>query len=381
MELALKALEIKNELREKIERLLSVDEKSIAKKDHHASRPPRPCGLTVHTAVGCIHECRYCYIYDMGFKPEVRPYPLTGVQLVYSLLSNKYFIPGLRGTYLAFGSVTEPFHPLVKERTLEYIENVYTYLGNPVQFSTKMYLSSVEASKLFEISHGKISPLVTIVTLENANALEPRVPSPDKRFETLKNLRNTGLKPFLFLRPIIPGLTEKEYKRILDHAAESGAVGVVAGGLRVTKNILERLREAGMNTEDIKRRLKISIDKMKPGIQYDVETGDIKARVAEYARRKGLIFFPSACMANLYTHGLTCWRMLQYGFRSSDLREPTLDEVRKGLNKLKISVHKLLFDKWRLIVGVDCRSGDPRFIGELLRSAYMACTRVECNSR
>lgn len=368
--------ECKQKLREEVGLCLSSAERSLAERDYHAKRPPRPCGLTVHTAIGCVFECRYCYIYDMGFKPTVEPYPLSGLQLVYALLSNKYFIPGLRGTYLAFGSVTEPFHPVVKDRTFEYIENVYRYLGNPVQFSTKLYISRVDASKLAEISKGRVSPLVTIVTIEASKQLEPRAPSPEKRLETIKNLREAGLKPFLFLRPIIPGVTDKEYSKIVDMAVEHGAVGVVAGTLRVTRNILERLREAGIDISEIKNRLRTPFDKMKPHVQYDIETSDIKTKIANYARKKGLIFFPSACMANLYTHGIVCSRMVYYGFEKRSFEKPSINNVRNTLEQLGAKVHRVHFNKWLIIADIDCKNCDVKFLEEVLRSVYMTCVKI-----
>ncbi len=99
------------------------------------------------------------------------------------------------------------------------------------------------------------------------------------------------MKPFLFLRPIIPGLTEYEYRELIDLALEYGVEGVVAGSLRVTRRIIDYLRDAGLDVGEVLRRIKIPIEKMKPGIQYDVYTSDIKSEIARYTRSKGLIFY------------------------------------------------------------------------------------------
>ena len=48
-----------------LEALLSPEERREALRDHHAKRPPRPCGITIHTGIGCPLGCAYCYIYDM----------------------------------------------------------------------------------------------------------------------------------------------------------------------------------------------------------------------------------------------------------------------------------------------------------------------------
>lgn len=372
----LSALVLKEELKSRVSAELSESEREVAARDHHAVRPPRPCGLTIHTAIGCVFRCKYCYIYDMGFKPEVKPYPLTGIQLVYSLLSNKYFIPGSTGTYLAFGSVSEPFHPLVKDKTFEYVECVYKYLGNPVQFSTKAYLSRSDAEKLVRMSEGKISPLVTVVTLEYSDLLEPYAPKPEKRLETIRNLKEAGLKPFLFLRPIIPGLTEKEYKQVISLAKEYGAVGVVAGSLRVTKRILSELKEAGLDISEIARRLKVPLDKMKQGVQYDVIASDIKEEIEKYARKEGLVFFPAACMANLYTHSITCWKMHLMGLGKTAPPKPTPDEVRKLAERLGVQLVNVRFEGGVLSAVARCRNCNARLIGELLRSSYLACTKI-----
>ncbi|MEM4497864.1 MAG: radical SAM protein, partial [Nitrososphaerota archaeon] len=48
--------------------MLDERELEVARRDPHARRLPRPCGLTVHTGLGCKFGCLYCYIYDMGFS-------------------------------------------------------------------------------------------------------------------------------------------------------------------------------------------------------------------------------------------------------------------------------------------------------------------------
>ncbi|MEM1773203.1 MAG: radical SAM protein [Desulfurococcaceae archaeon] len=367
----------KNKLMNKLKPLLSEHDAEEASRDHHAKRPPRPCGITIHPGIGCVFECSYCYIYDMGFNTSIKPYPLTGLQLTYALLLNKYFIPGSRGTYLAIGSITEPFHPLLKEKTLEYIDHIYRYLGNPTQFSTKLHIERSLAWKLAEISKGKISPLITIVTLKMHSMLEPRAPSPEKRFESMRNLKESGLKPFLFLRPIIPGLTEREYKEILELSAENGVVGVVAGSLRVTKTVLHRLRESGIELNYVLRRLSTPVDKMKSGVQYNVYTSDIKNEIAKYARKLGLIFYPSACMANLHTHGLSCWKMRILSKQSTnDLPEPEHWEIQGVVEKLGGKLLKTEFRQGVLYLTVKCRKSGELLISEILRSKFLSCVKV-----
>ncbi|RLE48920.1 MAG: radical SAM protein, partial [Candidatus Methanomethylicota archaeon] len=192
-----------------LERKLSSASISKAKSDFHAKRKPRPCGLTIHSAIGCPNSCLYCYIQDMGFDfAEAKPYGLTGDELLYALLTNPYFIPSRWGTFLAFGSIADPFNVAATNKTIEYL-NTISILGNPCQFSTKAHIDEDLALKLSSINT-PISPLVTIVTIEKARILEPLAPSIEERLETIRNLKEKKLKPMLFLRPIIPGVTDNE---------------------------------------------------------------------------------------------------------------------------------------------------------------------------
>ncbi|MCS7103529.1 MAG: radical SAM protein, partial [Candidatus Korarchaeum sp.] len=238
-------LELKRDLKRELEGLLSSKERRETLMDSHSKREPRMCGLTVHPAVGCNFGCRYCYVEDMGFVRAPSVSKLNGLQLAYALLSNPYVLPSKRGTMLAFGSVTEPFLPRVKLRTLEYLRTVKEILGNPVQVSTKSHLNQDDSSKLTEIDP-ELSVLVTIATLTHAIEIEPFAPKPELRFLTIENLVRYRLHASLFLRPLIPGIAEEGY-RILELAKDSGARGVVLGTLRVTPRILERLREAGVD--------------------------------------------------------------------------------------------------------------------------------------
>ena len=265
----------------------------VAINDPHARRLPRACGITIHTAIGCPNACLYCYIQDMGFEfKEAKPYPLNEIQIVIALLANEYFLPGL--TYLAFGSISDPFiSKVVAERTLEYIEAISKILGNPIQFSTKAILAE-EYIKRMSMYKNIICPLITVVSIGKSNVLEPKAPSPERRFALIKSLSKNGFKPFLFLRPLMPGINTDEIDDLLAEAKSSGAYGVIIGGFRITKRIIERLRRAGFNVGEIIRRTPVRRLSNK---QINVKLSDIKREALEIAREKGLRAVLSACCA------------------------------------------------------------------------------------
>ena len=285
----------KEALKERVRRILGPEGYKRAKEDPHSRRRPRPCGLTIHTAVGCPNKCTYCYIQDMGFSfTQAKPYHLKGEELVLALLENRHFLPGIEGTYLVFGSISDPFLREAKPRTLEYMERISRYLGNPVQFATKAYISEELARRLSNMKL-ILSPLITVVTIHKWRELEPNAPDPEKRLKTIRNLRREGLYPFLFLRPLLPGINEDEIEEIIEYSKRSGAVGVVVGGFRVSHLILERLRKMGFDIEPILRRIKKR--RLLGREQVSLGLRDMKMQVLNIAKEKGLKAVLTACCA------------------------------------------------------------------------------------
>ncbi len=296
----------KQVLLKELEAKLSRESIEKARSDYHARRLPRPCGITVHVALGCTYRCTYCYLPDMGFSfKEYRLYGLRGDELAYALLSNKAFLPGRLGTFIAIGSVGEPLgDDALFAKTLEYLNSIERHLGNPTQIATKAALDEEKAARLARFKM-PLSILVTIVTLKNSEKLEPGAPDPWSRLETIRRLRKAGAKPFLFLRPIIPGINDEEAEDIVREAARQGAYGVVVGGFRASPAILARLKAQGFSTREVEKRLR---GPLKAGRQTPVYTRDIKEKVVEFAKKKGVVPFLSACCANNYTAFLATGR-------------------------------------------------------------------------
>jgi len=302
----LELLRLKEESQKKLRELVGAEGARKAARNPHAKRRPRPCGVTVHPGFGCPNRCLYCYVEDMvsgRVRANAQPVPcsLTGLEMAFALASNPYFLPGGMGTFIALGAVCDPLHPTLLERTLDYLAAFRRHLGNPTQFSTKMHVDPYTAGRIAD-SNESVSPLVTVVTLSLAGRLEPGAPTPWERLDGIRNLREAGLKPMLFLRPLIPGVSDEEVDDLLTEAKGAGAVGVVVGALRVSQPILRRLERAGVDTTEIRRRLGRPVGSRL----ITVASPELKSEALSIAREKGLIPFASACCANAYTSGVPC---------------------------------------------------------------------------
>ncbi len=292
-----KYVEFKRKLRKYLEEKLSPESISKASQDHHSKRPPRPCGMTVHTGIGCSLCCTYCYIYDMGFPRKVTKYPLTGLEMLYALTINPYFAPGRGGTMIAMGAVSEPFLQETLDRSLEYIKTFGT-IGNPTQISTKVPIDE-HYVKIIAEACPHISFLVTVISLRNYRKLEPLAPNPEDRLRFCGILTRYGIHVSIFMRPIIPGITDVEAEDILNIAKSYGVKNVVLGTLRVTKRIFKNLLKVGI---DLSNR----ISRLSDRDQYPIKGHDLKIKIFKIAEKLGFKVFEAACGANIEASNLAC---------------------------------------------------------------------------
>lgn len=259
----------------------------------------------------------------MGFPAKVKPYPLTALELVYALAINPYVIP--RRTFAAYGSVTEPFLFETRDRTLEYVANVYRWLNLPSQISTKIAIDKELAKKLKE-AEPRISVLVTLVTLNEAKVLEGFAPNPLERLMGIETASKYDIPVYLFVRPIIPGVTDKEIHTIIKFGADYNVKGIVIGSLRTTHSIIQRLKNKGVNVDEILKRIPRY---PKDREQIPVKSDDIIQKAKKIAQDYKLKVFRSACMANVDSHNDYCYMCYlgpcgtksNYNIQDSDIAE------------------------------------------------------------
>lgn len=322
--------ELKERIQKELYNRLSDNSRLKAIRDHHSKRKPRPCGMTIHTGVGCSYSCAYCYIYDMGFPAKPKPYPLKPEEITYALALNPYIIP--ERTLAAYGSVTEPFLPETAEQAINYMREVYKWLKLPTQVSTKVVLTE---EMLRRISSGdpRTSILVTVVTLSNRR-IEPKAPDPVERIKSIKGISKTSSIVTLFMRPVIPGITDVEAEKILKLAAENGINSIILGSLRVTERIIKNLEHCGANINEIYKRLS---KPLRGSEQVEIKSTDIKGRIRRMAEDLGLIVFRAACEANVYAHRRYC-AMCDMGPCNMDVKPEQIEEsdVRDLLEHLRV---------------------------------------------
>jgi|GEM_PF-1172348 len=186
---------------------------------------------TILSAVGpsgegvCKFKCKYCFAAEPSYNPNSSTLSTDTIQVLRERV-NDYDV-------LMLSCDTELFqNPHVALNTL----NELVTLGKDITFSTKMILGPVILSRLSEIqkqlvNQGKILSIsVSIPMIDKSKEIEIGVPSPTRRMDFLRTLKESGFYPYVGIRPVLPPslVTNEEIGRIVEGTAEN-SFGYIIG--------------------------------------------------------------------------------------------------------------------------------------------------------
>jgi DNA repair photolyase len=206
---------------------------------------------------GCAHGCSYCYArpsheflgFGSGTDFERR---LVIKPRAAELLRAAFDKRSWQGELLVFSGITDCYQPIEArfELTRRCLEVCRDY-QNPVHIITKSTLVERDIDVLSELcarASVVVSISVTFWDAEVARIVEPYVPTPLRRIETIRRLSAAGIPVVVHVAPVIVGLSDKDMLPILKAAREAGAMSAMMMPVRLPGSVAEvfekRLREA-----------------------------------------------------------------------------------------------------------------------------------------
>ncbi|MEQ8923303.1 MAG: PA0069 family radical SAM protein [Roseovarius confluentis] len=258
---------------------------------------------------GCEHGCIYCFArpthtylgFSAGLDFETRliARPEAPEVLERELRSKSY-----RPAVIAIGTNTDPYQPIEREyRIMRRILEVLLEYRHPVAVVTKGTLIEQDLDILGEMGRLGLARVgISVTTLDRglSRLMEPRVPSPERRLETIRRLTGAGVPVRVMVSPVVPALTDHELEAILARAAEAGAVAASWIMLRLPLEVAPLFREwLETHFPDRAQRVMGRVRELHGGRDYDPEwgrrmTGEgafadlVRHRFAIAARRLGL---------------------------------------------------------------------------------------------
>ena len=198
----------------------------------HNDSPDIPFRWSVNPYRGCFHGCAYCYArptheyLGMGAGTDFDRRLVIKPQAP-ALLTEAFERRGWAGELVVFSGNTDCYQPLEATHglTRACLEVCLRY-RNPVGIITKAPLIERDMDLLSRLSretHLTVTVSVPFWDREQARAMEPAVPSPARRIETIRRLHEAGIPVGVNFAPVIPGLNDDQLVEVLERARAAGA--------------------------------------------------------------------------------------------------------------------------------------------------------------
>jgi DNA repair photolyase len=195
--------------------------------------PDIPLPYSVNPYQGCEHGCIYCYArnshqywgYSAGIDFERR---IIVKENAAQLLEETFRRKGWKAAPIMLSGNTDCYQPV--ERSLKLTRQILQVMldfKHPVGIITKNSLVQRDIDLLQALAAEQLVRVsISITTLQEPlrRALEPRTATARQRLQTIEALSLAGIPVMVMVAPIIPGLNSEEVPRIMQAAADAGAL-------------------------------------------------------------------------------------------------------------------------------------------------------------
>jgi DNA repair photolyase len=185
-------------------------------------------GYTANLYKGCTHGCRYCYAPSLTH--DDRKWGKYVDVKVNSPEVIERELRGLRKDWVFLSSASDPYQPVEARYRLtrRCLESLLKH-GFPVSILTRSPLVLRDLDLIQEFGVIKVGMSITTVP---TRWFEPGVPPLERRIATLKRLSEAGVKTWVSLAPVIPGIMMVDLDRLFDDLVGAGVSSVSFGVLR-----------------------------------------------------------------------------------------------------------------------------------------------------
>lgn len=232
---------------------------------------------------GCEHGCIYCFARPSHAYLGLSPGLDFETQLIArpdapEILEEELRNPRYVAAMIAIGTNTDPYQPIEKEhKIMRGILKVLAKFNHPVGIVTKGVMIERDIDILGPMAaKGLVRVGISMTTLDKqtSRAMEPRVPLPARRLQTIRRLTDAGIPVRVMVSPIVPALTDHELEAILTASHAAGAVAASCIVLRLPREVSGLFQDwlAGAYP-DRAARIMGRVRELHGGKDYDAEFG------------------------------------------------------------------------------------------------------------
>lgn len=179
------------------------------------------CDWAINQYVGCDHACLYCYA---KFISRWRPadYGKWGGWVEAKINAPELVSDRHIDDWVYMSSISDPYQSVEEELKLtrKILENLDKTTKISIQTKSDLILRDINLFKKFK--NIEVGLTINSFTGKSKDVFEPASTSNDKRIKALKILKEDGIKTFVFVSPIMPGLIDlkkviQETKKFADY--------------------------------------------------------------------------------------------------------------------------------------------------------------------
>lgn len=260
---------------------------------------------------GCEHGCVYCYArpsheylgFSAGLDFETK---IMVKENAPDLLRARFLSQRWQPEMVVLSGNTDCYQPCERElRITRRCLEVFRAFLNPVGIITKSALVCRDAdllAPLAEVGAAQVHISLTSLDPGLAGKLEPRASTPTRRLQAIRDLSSAGIPVGVMTAPMIPGLNDHEIPKLLEAAADAGAVSAGWTLLRLAPP-LDALFDRWLEQHypDRRRRVLHRIRECREGNITDPRFGHRMRGQGTYAKQIAALFDSAARIHGLDT--------------------------------------------------------------------------------
>ena len=238
---------------------------------------------------GCLHRCSYCYASFMcrftGHKESWGNF--LDVKVNFPEVLKKQLSGRVRKEgRVILGTVTDAYQPAEARYgiTRKSLEILAAYPSLEVHLLTKSDLVARDLDILQQLQNCQVGFTITSLNEKAARILESGASSPQSRLNAARQLIKAGIRVWVFIAPLLPGISDSEaaLNSLFDSLAQAGVQEILIDSLTPYPAVVHRLKSA---YRDSFPRLLPELESYLD--QSEVYTDRIKAQVENIARSYG----------------------------------------------------------------------------------------------
>ena len=185
-------------------------------------------GYTANLYKGCTHGCKYCYAPSLTHDERTWGRYVDAKVNAPAVLETE--LKRLRKAEVFLSSASDPYQPVeAKYRLTRKCLSVLLRHGFPVSVLTRSPLVLRDLDLLRRFDWVRVGMSITSVPVKR---FEPSVPPLGRRIATLRRLAESGIRTWVSLAPVIPGMVMIDFDRLFEDLSAAGVSSVSFGILR-----------------------------------------------------------------------------------------------------------------------------------------------------